>query len=61
MNPTLKQVNKLVLTFLNENKGAANLEELWTNSVTQKQVKNLLSRANRPPKAPQAPKRGKSS
>ena len=61
MNPTLKQVNKLVLAFLDENKGAANLEELWMDSVNQKQVKNLLSRASRPPKDPQAPKRGKSS
>ena len=61
MNPTLKQLNKLVLAFLSENVDAANLDELWMDSSTQKQVKSLLSRASRPPKDPNAPKRGKSS
>ena len=61
MNPTLKQLNKLVLAFLQENADAANQDELWMDSTTQKQVKNLLSRASRPPKDPNAPKRGKSS
>ena len=61
MNPTLKQLNKLVLAFLNENVDAANLDELWMDSSAQKQVKSLLYRANRPPKDPNAPKRGKSS
>ena len=61
MNSTLKQLNKLVLTFLKENTDAVNLNELWMDSSTQKQVKNLLSRANRSPKDPNAPKRGKTS
>ena len=61
MNPTLKQLNKIVLAFLKENSDTANLEELWMDSDYQKQVKNLLARVNRPPKDPHAPKRGKSS
>jgi hypothetical protein len=61
MNPTLKQLNKLILAFLQENADAANQDELWMDSTNQKQVKNLLSRASRPPKDPNAPKRGKSS
>ena len=61
MNSTLKQLNKLVLAFLKENADAVNLNELWMDSSTQKQAKNLLSRANRSPKDPNAPKRGKSS
>jgi len=61
MNPTLKQLNKLVLAFLREHADAANQDELWMDSDTQKQVKTLLSRATKPPKDPNAPKRGKSS
>ena len=61
MTPALKQLNKFVVNFLNENEDAANLEELWLDSATQKQIKSLLSRVNRPPKDPNAPKRGKSS
>jgi len=61
MNPTLKQLNKIVLAFLNKNADTTNLVELWKDSVNQKHVKNILCRANRLPKDPNAPKRGKSS
>jgi hypothetical protein len=61
MNPTLKQLNKLVLAFLRDHADAANQEELWMDSDTQKQAKTLLSRVRKPLKDPNAPKRGKSS
>jgi hypothetical protein len=61
MTLTIKQLNKLVLVFLNENTDVANLNELWMNSDNQKKVKNLLTRSTRPLKDPNAPKRGKSS
>jgi hypothetical protein len=61
MNPTLKQLNKLVLAFLRDHADAANQDELWMDSDTQKQVKNLLFRASKPLRDPNAPKRGKSS
>lgn len=61
MNTTLKQLNTFVQAFLHKNSNASNMDKLWMKESTQKQLKTLLVRASKPPKDPNAPKRGKSA
>lgn len=61
MSPTLKQLNKFVQEFLHKNSDASNIDKLWMEADTQKRLKSLLVRTSKPPKDPNAPKRGKSS
>ena len=61
MNLTLKQLNKLIQTFLEENATADNLSEIWMDTKNQKLARSLVNRSNKPKKDPNAPKRGKSS
>ena len=56
---TIKNLNKLVTTFLKENSDAPDLAEKWMESGNQKQIKNLLGKTKQ--KDPNAPKRGKSA
>lgn len=61
MNLTLKQLNKLITTFLQENESADNISEIWMDTKTQKLARSLVNKSNKPKKDPNAPKRGKSS
>ena len=61
MTSALKQLNKFIQAFLCKNSDASNIDELWMESGTQKRLKTLLARTSKPPKDPNAPKRGKSS
>lgn len=66
MTANVNKLNKLVLTFFEENADAANFEELWMDASVQKQVKLLLSSSKssgggRKKKDVDAPKRGKSA
>ena len=60
MNTLVKNLNKLVVTFLQEN--GTDLESSWMNSQNQNSIKNLLSKIEKNKnKDPNAPKRGKSA
>jgi len=61
MNLTLKQLNKLITTFLTENESVENLAEQWMDTKNQKLARSLVNKSNKPKKDPNAPKRGKSS
>ena len=61
MNLTLKQLNKLIISFLSENESVENIAEQWMDTKNQKLARNLVNKSNKPKKDPNAPKRGKSS
>ena len=66
MTTSTTNISKFVLTFINENKGADNLSELWGSDDNQNHLKSVLSshplpKGKKSPKDPNAPKRGKSS
>jgi len=58
MNTTLKNLNKMVVTFLNETKD--NQEEAWMSTSVQSSLKSILNKKN-DKKDPNTPKRAKSA
>jgi hypothetical protein len=65
MTTNVNKLNKIVLTFIEENADSENIEELWMDAEIQKQLKTLCvakrSVGGRKNKDPNAPKRGKSA
>ena len=66
MTQTLKNLNKLVLSFLEENQDNADVAQQWMSAVNQKAVNMIIIKTEKSVgktivKDPNAPKRGKSA